>query len=58
MTLDDHILKNILLRAVLGVKKGALKNFTKFTGNHLCQNLFLIKLQAKDCNYIKKETLI
>ena len=27
-------------------KKGILKNFTKFTGKHLCQSLFLIKLQA------------
>ena len=28
------------------VKKGALKNFAKFTEKHLCQSLFLIKLQA------------
>ena len=27
-------------------KKGVLKNFAKFTGKHLCQSLFLIKLQA------------
>ena len=27
-------------------KKGVLKNLTKFTGKHLCQSLFLIKLQA------------
>ena len=27
-------------------KKGVLRNFTKFTGKHLCQSLFLIKLQA------------
>ena len=27
-------------------KKGVLENFTKFTGKHLCQSLFLIKLQA------------
>ena len=25
-------------------KKGALKNFTKFTGNHLCQGLFFNKI--------------
>ena len=36
-------------------KKGALRNFAKFTGKHLCQSHFLIKLQA--CNFIKKETL-
>ena len=27
-------------------KKGFLKDFAKFTGKHLCQGLFLIKLQA------------
>ena len=26
------------------VKKGALKNSTKFTGKHLCQTLFLNKV--------------
>ena len=37
--------------------KGILRNFTKFTGKHLRQSLFLIKLQAwglKACNFIKK----
>ena len=33
------------------IRKGGLKKFAKFTGKHLCQSLFLIKLQA-----IKKET--
>ena len=28
------------------MKKGVLKNFTIFTGKHLCWSLFLIKLQA------------
>ena len=28
------------------VKKGVLRNFAKFTGKHLCQSFFLIKLQA------------
>ena len=28
------------------VGEGVLRNFTKFTGKHLCQSLFLIKLQA------------
>ena len=27
-------------------KKGALRNFAKFTGKHLCQVSFLIKLEA------------
>ena len=36
------------------MKKGVLRNVTKFTGKHLCQSLFF-KPQA--CNFIKKETL-
>ena len=28
------------------VRKGVLRNFTKLTGKHLCQSLFLMKLQA------------
>ena len=28
------------------MKKGVLRNFAKFTGKHLCQSPFLIKLQA------------
>ena len=31
--------------------------YTKSTGKHLCQGLFLIKLQASTCNFIKKQTL-
>ena len=27
-------------------KKGVLRNFAKFTGKHLCQRPFLVKLQA------------
>ena len=39
------------------LRKGFLRNFTKFAGKHLCQSLFLIKLQASVCNFVKKETL-
>ena len=39
------------------VKKGVLKNFTKLTGNSLCQSLFFNKLGPQACNFIKKETL-
>ena len=48
------------------VKIGALTNFAKFTGKHLCQSLFFNKvaglrpailLKKKLCNFIKKETL-
>ena len=35
------------------VKKGVLRNFTEFTGKHLCQRLF----QALACNFIKRESL-
>ena len=31
------------------MKKGALKNFAKFTGKHLCQGLFFKKLSKKKC---------
>ena len=37
---------NICLEAVVqrcSVKKGVLKNFTNFTGKHLCQSLFFNK---------------
>ena len=39
----------LIIEAVVqrcSVKKGVLKNFAKFTGKHLCQFLFLIKLQV------------
>ena len=36
-------------------KKGVLRNFVKFTGKHLCQSLFLNKVEVL-CNFIK-ETL-
>ena len=38
------------------INKSVLRNFTKFTGNHLCQSLFFNKV-ARACNFIKKETL-
>ena len=46
--------------------KGVLKNFTKFTGKHLCQSLFFNKIAGgkkclffgQACNFIKKETLV
>ena len=34
------------------VKEGVLKNFAKFTGNHLCQSL----LFRQACNFIKKDS--
>ena len=37
------------------MKKGVLRNFTKFTGKHLRQSLFFNKIVS--CNFIKKETL-
>ena len=40
------------------VKKGVLKNFAKFTGNHLCHSLFLDKVAGQVCNLLKKKTLV
>ena len=36
------------------VKKGVLKNFSKFTGKHLCQSLFFNK--AADLNFFYRTT--
>ena len=36
-------------------KKGVLRNFAKFTGKHLCQSLFFIKVAG--LHFVKKETL-
>ena len=36
------------------MKKGVLENFTKFTGKHMCQGLFLIEMKTEVCNFIKK----
>ena len=33
-------------------EKGVLSNFAKFTGKHLCQSLFLIKLQAAPATFL------
>ena len=38
-------------------KKSNLRNFTKFTGKHLCQRLFFNKVAGLACNFIKKESL-
>ena len=38
------------------LRKAVLKNFTKFTGKHLCQCLFLIKVAGR--SPAKKETLV
>ena len=39
------------------VRKGVLRNFAKFTGKHLCQSLFLIKMQDWDLQlYLKRDS--
>ena len=40
------------------VKKGVLRNFTKFTGKHLCQRFFFSKVAGQACNFITKESLV
>ena len=46
MEVSAHGLLNRSNRPEVFCKKSVLRNFAKFTGKHLCQNLFLIKLQA------------
>ena len=36
------------------VRKGVLRNFSKFTGKHLCQSLFLIKIGLRPATLLKK----
>ena len=55
-----HFLKGRSSRPEVFCKKGIIKNFTKFTGKHLCQRLFFNKvagLRPGTCNFIKKKTL-
>ena len=54
--LNEHLLKVRSSCLEVFCEKGALRNFTNFTGKHLCQSLFLIKLQASDWgfSFIKK----
>ena len=40
------------------VEKGVLRNFAKFTGKHLCQSLFLRKLQASGLGQVSRRILI
>ena len=39
------------------IKEGILKYFTKFTGRHLSQSLYLLKLQVQVCKNIFLRTL-
>ena len=39
------------------IKRGALRNFTKFTGKHQCQSLFINKVVRAASNFIEKEAL-
>ena len=54
-TLQSHINPAYQVSSHLteAATRGVLKNFVEFTGKHLCQSLFLIKLQAQACNFIK-----
>ena len=39
-------------------KKGVLRNFTKFTGKHMCQSLFFNKVAGlRPATLLKKKTL-
>ena len=50
-----HIMYRTLVsrRPKVSCKKVVLKDFTKFTGKHLCQSLFFNKVWIK--NFLKKE---
>ena len=39
------------------MKKGVLRNFSRFTGKYLCQSLFLNKVTGLGPHFIKNETL-
>ena len=41
-------------RSQMFCKVGVCKNSKKITGKHLCWSLFLTKLHAETCNFIKK----
>ena len=43
------------IRPEVFCKKGVLRNFTKFTGKHLCaRDSFLMKVQARPATLLKK----
>ena len=39
------------------MKTGVLRNFTKFTGNHLCQSLFFNKVTGVRCATLLKKRI-
>ena len=43
-------------RSRIFFKIGVFKNFSNFTGKHLCQSFFLIKLQSWTLQFYRKET--
>ena len=52
-----HLCRSRRSRPEVFCKKGVLRNFTKFTGKHLCQSLFFNKVAGLACKFIKKQTL-
>ena len=54
---ENHWIVQKHSRSEVLYEKGALRNFSKSTGKHLCQSHFLIKLQAKACKFMKKKAL-
>ena len=58
-TLEKHIMSRSSQQKC-SLRKGVLRNFTKFMKKYLCQSLFfnkVIGLRTEACNFIKKETL-
>ena len=56
---DHHIFQRLFRSSQLrcSMKKGVLRNFSRFTGKYLCQSLFLNKVTGLGPHFIKKETL-
>ena len=60
-----NILNKIKLEVILirsshqgcSIKKGFIRNFTKFTGKHLCQSLIKTLIKTLNKNFIQKQTL-
>ena len=47
----------VVAQTVFLEKKGALRNFAKFTEKHLCQGLYFNKVPGQVCNFIEIENL-
>ena len=54
---DQQILRNRSSRPDVFCKKGVLRNFAKFTGQHLCQSLYFNKVAGLRAATLLKQRL-